>query len=124
VTRLALVLERGTRAILDATTIRYFHQCRCGHRGVSELRRERAYETLPLTNGLIVRGHKTRLFDALGHERGPDRRCPECNAFLIGRELKGVYAPEIECNDSCRMATGPDCRCSCGGAHHGEGNLT
>lgn len=32
-----------------------------------------------------------------------------------------VYSAKVKCTGSCKTAFGPDCECSCMGAHHGKG---
>ena len=48
------------------------------------------------------------------------------NLCICGRVTRDRYTvvgkmdPDAPCNDSCREAVGPTCRCICGGARHGE----
>jgi hypothetical protein len=49
-------------------------------------------------------------------------RCPVCSWFSKW-QVSPVYATVSEttpCKQSCTDAMTPNCKCSCGGAHHGE----
>lgn len=50
-------------------------------------------------------------------------RCPCCPTGSLYRKKIKATVTEHECNDECRYAIGPICKCSCGGAHHGEGHM-
>lgn len=39
---------------------------------------------------------------------------------LVFRVVNGKVSDKIKCGGRCLTATGPDCDCSCGGAHHGR----
>lgn len=40
--------------------------------------------------------------------------------YLIVKQVKGTYNPEVKCGSKCRTSKGFNCECSCGGKHHGE----
>lgn len=48
-----------------------------------------------------------------------DIRCPVCgHSGQRGREITAEVADDVPCNERCRTAVGPECRCACGGANH------
>lgn len=50
------------------------------------------------------------------------RPCPECglSARWEVSWTNATLRPETPCRQSCTDAMTPNCKCSCGGAHHGE----
>jgi hypothetical protein len=46
--------------------------------------------------------------------------CRKCGQRYFGKEVRGVYNPDIVCNAKCQAAKGPNCECSCGGEQHGK----
>ncbi len=48
-------------------------------------------------------------------------RCPDHGAHSLAASLvKVTLSPQTPCRQICTDAMTPDCKCSCGGAHHGE----
>lgn len=46
--------------------------------------------------------------------------CRKCGKRYFGKEVVGVYNPDIECNAKCQSAKGPNCECKCKGLNHGK----
>lgn len=47
------------------------------------------------------------------------RNCT-CGAEVGGKVISGLQDNEVSCGTRCTVATNADCRCSCGGKHHGD----
>jgi len=46
--------------------------------------------------------------------------CPEHDAFVEPRAIRGVVNVDKSCNARCMGAAGPSCECACGGEMHGS----
>lgn len=53
-------------------------------------------------------------------EEIPLKECPECARLMSRDEIEATLALNVACTSQCTGASGPVCRCSCGGANHGS----
>jgi hypothetical protein len=97
-----------SNATETTVTSRAFGKCRrkgCKGRKVLEIQRPE--------------GVKEQAFDAL--RRYPNNRCPVCGHFSLEVSMvRATISETTPCRQACTDAMTPNCKCSCGGAHHGE----
>jgi len=106
---------RGDAMNATADIARFLFRCRqCGktHR--------REYERQVITSRAEYGGEYTQtlyLIDSAWKPGKPDAFIC-CGVSGHGAEVKGTLS-DAECGQSCKDATGPECRCSCGSLNHG-----
>jgi hypothetical protein len=61
------------------------------------------------------------LYTAFSQLRTYPYCCPDHKAHTLSVDIvRGTVSPQTPCRQACTDAMTPNCRCSCGGAHHGE----
>lgn len=61
-----------------------------------------------------------RRHDYAQDEAIPLKECPECGRMMSRDAIEATIALNVACTSQCTGASGPVCRCSCGGANHGS----